>query len=104
MTGSATFTIVMSSSSMKTPIRTAPSVHHLRDSSMATSVPRVSIRTVSFISELRAERLRPDYGRAERSDPLPQLAVRGDDGQRRGLGVGRRDPHDLVVGVWRERD
>ena len=29
MSGSATFTIVMSSSSMKTPVQTAASVHHL---------------------------------------------------------------------------
>ena len=38
MSGSATFTIVMSSSSMNTPVHTATRVHHLAAMSVSTIV------------------------------------------------------------------
>src|SRR6266516_3760625 len=80
MSGRATFTIVRSSRSMKTPVQTAASVHHLRLPAISISMAPPSARSGSLRSCWRGGALR--VVGTPRSEPN----CFGEDTARSGLG------------------
>src|SRR5438477_307847 len=91
MSGSATFTTVMSSSSMKIATDTAISVHHLRSTGASSRVRSSRPSTIGTAAPLFSGRLSAllQVLGQERHDPLPQQRRRA------------RAVHRLVVGEER---
>jgi hypothetical protein len=78
MSGRATFTIVMSSRSMNTPVQTAASVHHLRAASGRAAVidGELAISMLCMSSVLRRSHPNDVGGRADVT-PAVQRRVTG---------------------------
>src|SRR5580693_4051226 len=76
MSGNATFTTVMSSRSMNTPVQTAISVHHLRSRAAIRGVYRANVRACTMCRDRRLQ----SHDRNRRPHPPDRRVLRGGGG------------------------